>query len=60
MWSLRLASLALVAVQSVIATSFGAHVVKERLAEVPRGWTFHSKAPPSYPIKLQIALPQPK
>ena len=60
MWSLRFASFALVALQSVLATSLGEHLLKERLAEVPRGWTFHSKPPAAYPLKLRIALPQPK
>ncbi|KAF8607532.1 tripeptidyl peptidase A [Ceratobasidium sp. AG-I] len=59
MWSLRFAGYALVALQSVLATSFGEHLLKERLAEVPRGWTFHSKPPAAYPLKLRIALPQP-
>ncbi|KAG8698140.1 hypothetical protein FRC09_007404 [Ceratobasidium sp. 395] len=58
MWSLRFVGLALAAVQAAVATSFGAHVLKERLAEVPRGWTFHSKAPAEYPLRLRIALPQ--
>ncbi|CAE6533802.1 unnamed protein product [Rhizoctonia solani] len=54
-------ALRLVAAQNVsaLAASFGAHVIKERLAEVPRGWKYHSKVPSSYPLKLKIALPQP-
>ncbi|KAG9127880.1 hypothetical protein FRC07_007955 [Ceratobasidium sp. 392] len=45
MWSLQFVGLTVIAVQGVFATSFGAHIVKERLAEVPRGWTLSGKAP---------------
>jgi hypothetical protein len=60
MWSLRLVGIFVVAAQGILASSFGTHVVKERLAEVPRGWKYHSKVPSGYPLKLKIALPQPK
>ncbi|CAE6466677.1 unnamed protein product, partial [Rhizoctonia solani] len=59
MWSLRLVGIVVVVAQGAFAASFGTHVVKERLAEVPRGWRYHSKAPSGYPLKLRIALPQP-
>ncbi|KAG8713475.1 hypothetical protein FRC11_012024, partial [Ceratobasidium sp. 423] len=59
MWSLRLVGVVVVVAQSALAASFGEHVVKERLAEVPRGWRYHSKVPSGYPLKLRIALPQP-
>lgn len=56
--------LALAVALCSISLSFAApplhtFVVKDSLAQIPHGWVKHSPAPPTYPIKLRIALSQP-